>query len=75
MGLVQCVDCSGGVSTDAKTCPHCGSRQFTAKAKIAKGVMSLLWVTATIWIVVSIARCEKVEAIQPASNDSSMSIE
>jgi hypothetical protein len=31
MALTQCRECGGQVSTDARTCPHCGARQSSGK--------------------------------------------
>lgn len=59
MALVQCRECKGEVSSQAKVCPHCGLRKpgpirplDAAAVKIFKmAVASVLVLLSIVWIV------------------------
>ena len=47
MALIKCKECGQQVSTDAKTCPHCGTRSVTSsKLSMLLGILVLLGIIA-----------------------------
>jgi len=48
--LIQCRECTGRVSTNARWCPHCGARHFRRPSWVKWLVIFVILATAYWWL-------------------------
>lgn len=53
MAMTQCKECKQEVSSEAKTCPHCGVKKPAVNASDAiKGFFSLVFIIWVVWLFI-----------------------
>jgi len=69
MALVACKECKQQVSSDAKTCPHCGKK---IKAGVGRGCLLVLlaFMVMVILIIIFAPDSSQNSAVSPAITDS-----
>ncbi|MEC7120143.1 MAG: zinc ribbon domain-containing protein, partial [Pseudomonadota bacterium] len=67
MPIIECKECKGQVSSDAKTCPHCG-------AKVPKQVGLLVGIFATLFVGFFIYESTRVKSTSTTSSSNVPSV-
>ena len=70
MALINCAECSGEVSTDAKFCPHCGAKAKSFKRRPMTVLETILFAASVILVLmyVSFDSDSKNESILSQNN-------
>lgn len=66
MAIIQCHECSGQVSDQAATCPHCGAPVFKAPAKaVPQHINPVAGILVGLMVVGSLAWCSSSSSDKP----------